>query len=80
MYSASVESDTMAKKAVVLPIAMSSMRTVITTSNIRALSGIWNVGLTRAKKLENGRPLSRANAHVRRDTEVSVENRTIMPR
>jgi hypothetical protein len=36
--------------------------------------------LTLLKKLENGRPLSRAKAQVSRDTEASVLNIATMPR
>lgn len=36
------------------------------------ISGWTVLGLTTVKKSENGRPLSRANAHVSRDTEARV--------
>ena len=80
MYSDKVERDTMAKKAVVLPMLIRSSSTAIDVSRRSALSGMWRVELTREKTFENGKPLSLAKAQVSRDTEVRVLKRAIMPR
>jgi hypothetical protein len=54
MYSDSVERETMAKKAVVLPMLIKSNSTAIIVSRRSALSGMWRVELTREKTFENG--------------------------
>ena len=65
--------DPMARNAVVEPMLMRDNRHVITKVARTELSGMFQPGLTVLKKLENGRPPSRAKDQVWRDTVATVE-------
>ena len=69
----------MANKAVEEPMLMSCKRIITVDTRKREFSGMRRVGWTRLKKGEKGRPWSRANAQVRRDTEARELNMAIMP-
>jgi hypothetical protein len=62
--------EIMALKAVLEPILIKERRQLMTHDNMIALTGIMRLGSIFEIHFENGRPLSRAKAHVWREVDA----------
>jgi hypothetical protein len=72
MYNAIVGSEIKALKAVEEPILMSASKQQTPPTNRSELMGILSVGWTYENVFENGKPLSRENAHASLETDAKI--------
>jgi len=66
--------EMMALKAVAEGMKMMARRKMMTPTSASAFTGILRLGWTYAKKLENGRPLSRENCQTSLETDAKALN------